>query len=164
MNRSETFLLKLNEFIQSGEAREQPKGSNRGPFVDKILANAGVGYGNPWCAAFIYAGAMETKLYKKNELPYPAAAVYSWYKFFKKLGMIFTDKTKVKRGDLAFYLNADNHGHIMAVAQVKHIGPLYYFRSEEGNSNEDGAREGWKAIKKWRLITNKYQFISFSTY
>ena len=34
--------------------REQPKGSNRGPMVDKYLASVGLQPGYAWCQAFVY--------------------------------------------------------------------------------------------------------------
>jgi hypothetical protein len=163
--RSEQFLLKFSEVITKKLAIEVPKGSNRGPWIDEALKLSGAGLGNPWCAAAVYKSAMDTDLYKKSDLPYPAASVYGWAKFFEKKGYVFDDYTKVKRGDIGFYLNENNKGHIFAINEVIKVGPLWYVRTSEGNTNEDGSREGWLALKRKRLIsTKKYKFIAFREY
>ncbi len=162
--RSETFLLKLNKEINSGEAKEVPPGSNRGPRVDYYLKTAGSTPGNPWCAAFLYAMAMETGLYDKKDLPSHPASVYGWKTFFSSKGLVHADINKVKRGDIGFWLNEKNLGHIFAINEVKKIGPLWYVRTSEGNTNEEGNREGWLAAKKLRPITSKFRFISFHNY
>ena len=33
--------------------REEPYASNRGPFVDRIIEPANIGYGHPWCCAYV---------------------------------------------------------------------------------------------------------------
>ncbi len=164
--RSETFLLKLDEIIRSGEAVEVPRGSNRGPLVDAMLKRAGVAAPNPWCASFIYHGAMETGLYKKADLPYPAASVYKWSQFFKKKGLVHQDPSKAKRGDIGFWLDENNKGHIFAINQIWKVPAtgIYFIKSSEGNTDEGGSREGWKACKKVRKVSKSFQFISFREY
>lgn len=165
MLRSETFLLKFDEIIRSGKAVEIPKGSNRGPLVDTMLTTAGVPVGNPWCAAAIFYCCLETGLYKKTELPRGPAAVRNWHKYFLNKKRVHSDPSQAKRGDLALWLNENGTGHIMAVNEVKKV-PLFgwYIRTSEGNGNEEGSREGYKALKKWRRVGKKYQFISFRDY
>jgi len=166
--RSEQFLLRVSDEILKGRAVEVPKGSNRGPYVDKYLELAGVDPGNPWCSAFLYAMCMATGLYKKTDLPFPAAAVRNWRDFFNRKGRLFTDASEAKRGDLGYYLDPRTlTGHIFAINEVKKL-PLgiYWLRTSEGNTNEDGSREGWLGLKKiryWKSGSNIH-FIRFNDY
>lgn len=172
--RAETFLLELNDIIQSGQAIEVPLGSNRGPLIDKILKTAGAALGSPWCASYLFYGAMETGLYKKSELPKNPAAVYQWYRFFDDRNLVTSDVRKVKRGDLGFWLDSKTKkGHIWAIVELKKVPIVsalfpklgWWMRTQEGNANsEDGSREGIKALKKWRQVTAKTKFILFSEY
>lgn len=162
--RSEQFLLKLNDEIQSGQAVEIPKGSNKGPRVSLYLTTAGASPGNPWCASFLYYCALQTKLYEKKDLPSHPASVYGWKTFFDAKGRIFSDASKVKRGDIGFWLDADNQGHIFAINELQHQEDGWYIRTSEGNTNTNGSREGWEACKKWRKCTPNIHFIKFSDY
>lgn len=166
--RSEQFLLRVSDEILSGSAVEKPKGSNRGPWVDKALNAAGAEPGLPWCSSGLYFCAQLTGLYKKPELPYPAAAVRSWVEFFKKKNRLFTDPSEVKRGDLGYWLDPKTlTGHIFAINEVKKL-PLgiYWIRTSEFNGNPEGGREGYCGLKNVRYWKSgsAIKFIRFNDY
>lgn len=124
------------------KVREEPKGSNRGPWVDIYLRAAGVDPGNPWCAAFV------TYLLQRvgqEQFPKHPAAVIEWSRWAEKSGHLVTEP---KRGDLFFLLNSNGTGHIGIVLENKGTR----IRTIEGNSNDDGSREGYAVVRHERPI------------
>ena len=122
-------------------------GNNRGDDVEKYLAFVGLGGGYAWCAAFaswILGQAGFTK--------FKSARVFDWVKWAKRTGRI---QAKPTRGCLFAYLNPDGSGHIGFVTGVK----LGVFSTIEGNTNDDGSREGYKVCRRTR-VGSKYVFIS----
>ena len=64
-------------------------------------------------------------------------------------------QAKPTRGCLFAYLNPDGGGHIGFVTKVV----LGVFSTIEGNTNDDGSREGYKVCRRTR-VGSKYIFIS----
>lgn len=123
------------------KVKEEPKGSNSGPWVDAYLGAAGIDFPAPWCASFI------TYLLKEcgyKDIPKHPAAVISWAKWAKATKRI---TTLPQRGDLFFYLNKDGTGHIGIVLEVFPDGRM---RTIEANSNDDGSREGYEVCRRVR--------------
>lgn len=121
---------------------EVPRGSNSGEWVNRYLASAGVDPGEPWCASFI------TYLLKfVGHMPAVSgpAAVASWAHWAEKHGAIVSQP---KRGDLFFLLHANGQGHIGIV--LENTGGK--IRTIEGNSNDDGSREGYEVVRRSRAI------------
>src|SRR5690348_9736076 len=85
---------------------EEPRGSNRGEWVDRYLAAAGAEPGEPWCASFV------TYLLQQcgyEHLPSAPAAVVGWARWAEAHYKIaFT----ASRGHLFFLLHADGSGHM----------------------------------------------------
>lgn len=157
-NIRERALLWAAYFADVVRPREIPLDSNRGEWVETFLRSAGVGPGNPWCASFV------TWCYRESGLTTPPknpASVYGWVRNGVKEG-----KTQIVdnpiRGDLFFWLNRDNHGHIGFVVEVKKIGPVRYVETIEGNAQpgESGnQREGGGVYRRRRLVTPKIKFL-----
>ncbi len=121
---------------------EEPRGSNRGPWVERYLKATGLGGGNPWWAAFVTYLLGECG-YK--EIPIGPAAVANWSKWASRTKRLVSPP---KRGDLFFTLNANGTGHIGIVLENK-AGRV---RTIEGNSNSDGSREGYAVVRHERPI------------
>jgi len=120
--------------------QEEPKGSNRGPWVDKYLGSAGAEPGEPWCAAFV------TYLLKQcgySHIPPAPAAVIGWARWAENTGRIVASPG---RGDLFFLLHANGEGHMGIV--LENLGGA--IRTIEGNSNDDGSREGYEVVRHER--------------
>lgn len=132
-------------------------GANRGPRVEEYLHSVGLGPGNPWCAAFV-----NWCLRQAGFLGGPmsgAGAVRYWSKWANDRGRLLSGGKFAKRGDLFCWLNANGTGHIGFVCETKVVAGVWWIRTIEGNSNENGSREGDRVVRKWRMVTSKYRFI-----
>lgn len=119
---------------------EEPKGSNRGYWVEAFLEACGLGGGNPWCAAFVTFVLKTCGIMPDVDGP---AAVRNWAAWAEKNGKL---TTAPKRGDLFFTLNANGTGHIGFVIEAKN-GQI---RTIEGNTNDEGDREGFEVCRRQR--------------
>jgi hypothetical protein len=123
------------------KVREEPKGSNGGPWVDRYLKAAGIDFPAPWCASFI------TYLLKEcgySKSPTHPAAVAGWARWAEATHRI---TTRPRRGDLFFLLHANGTGHMGIVLEARTDATL---RTIEGNTNDDGAREGYSVCRRVR--------------
>lgn len=125
---------------------EVPKGSNAGTDVEKYLASVGLGKGYSWCMAFVYWNVLQAC--KKLAIPTPLL----------KTG-----------GVLAQYNNPKNHkstapqqGDIFIMDFGKgtgHTGIVEYVLNDtihtiEGNTNDNGSREGYEVCRRVRKIAS----------
>jgi hypothetical protein len=139
---SEKLVQLAAYHCDSLHAHEEPRGSNRGPWVDRYLAAAGLPPGSPWCAAFV------TYLLKQcgySHFPPNPAAVSSWARWAEVCGRVVAVPN---RGDLFFLLHANGEGHIGIVLEDNGD----WIRTVEGNSNDDGSREGWEVVRHERPL------------
>lgn len=125
-------------------------GQNRGQQVEEYQRVAGLGKGGgfAWCACFVYWSFIQSGT-AANRLPEigKCAAVRNWASWAKSRGRI---KPKPSRGNLFYWLNANQTGHIGFC-----LGPsvLGVFRTIEGNTDgESGSREGDGVYKRTRTI------------
>jgi|SRR5579862_8596240 len=125
------------------KVQEEPRGSNRGPWVDKYLASAGAEPGEPWCASFVTYLLKECGL---QNLPDDPAAVINWSRWAEGTNRIVADPD---RGDLFFLLHANGEGHIGII--VENLGTS--IRTIEGNSNTDGSRDGYEVVRHVRPLS-----------
>lgn len=121
-------------------AKESGK-PNHGEEVREYLKSCGLGEGNPWCAALV------NWCCKQAGLPTPktgCAAVRSWVSHFAGNRV-----TQPARGSLFYWLDAGGTGHIGVC-----LGPsiLGVFRTIEGNTNDEGGRDGDRCHKRTRTI------------
>ena len=125
--------------------REEP--GNSGPVVDKILASVGLeGTGAPWCAAWVVYIGDET--FGKNQNPFPRSA---WSPDFVK-------DPKWDRGRGQTPDRADAFGiYFQSLKRVAHTGIIEKVEGKwavtiEGNTNDDGSREGDGVYRKRRPL------------
>ncbi len=121
--------------------QEKPRGSNRQPYA----ALAGHANGQPWCASFAVAGAHVTGF----GLPEGASSAYTpaMESAFKRAGRLFTAP---RPGDFFFV-------YFPSMGRVAHTGVVYavdggYVKTIEGNSNDEGSREGYEVCRRRRPI------------
>jgi len=119
-------------------------GNNWGPTVKLYLKAAGVFSPAPWCAAFV-TWCLKAAGYTQKFPKYPASTAW-WVKFAKE-NKIFVRNPR--RGDL-FVWNIKGAGHIGFVAEVNG----QYVRTIEGNTNDDGSREGYEVCERTRAINS----------
>lgn len=135
--------------------QELPKGSNAGVDVEKYLKSVGLGKGYSWCMAFVYWCVSESSI--KLKLPnvlLKTGSVLAQYNYQKKQGCV-VDVPQV--GDIFIMDFGKGQGHTGWVIGVKGNRIL----TLEGNSNDDGSREGYEVCSKpnGRLISSCKGFI-----
>jgi len=134
---------------------EQPKGSNSGPQVNAFLKSVGLPPGEPWCMAFVYY-CVSNACHQLN-LPCPlieTGGVMDQWERTQARKMPNRDSA-VKPGDVFIMRFAHGTGHTGFVELVK--GGL--IQTIEGNTNEDGSREGYEVARRSRPISSIFGFI-----
>lgn len=136
-------LLLAAQYCDVYGVREEPRGSNRGPWVDRFLRRAQSFPGQPWCAAFVYDCVKDAG--GNPRVAYPAS-VSSWADYAKRAGRL---RDEPLRGRLFYILNPNGSGHMGFVCRVKGDS----VETIEGNTNDFGAREGFEVARRERKIS-----------
>lgn len=157
--KAETLALLLT---QEGE---HEVGENWGPKVKEYLAAANVRNPAPWCAAFVNWGAEKTaaKLGVKSPLEQvPLQAYVQSYVDHGKTNGWVVKKEQVAPGDLfcVWHQSLKRYGHIGMVISVDLKKGT--FQAIEGNTNDDGSREGYEVAKRTRTITGNILFLRWA--
>ena len=136
--------------------QEIPPGSNRGPRVEEYLSSVFLAGGNPWCAAFISWCARQAKAtllprsgWTPAFLRAPGCRVAQEIPSTVAPGMLF----------LLFYPSLARVGHI-GVIEGPTDNPLEA-TTIEGNSNDEGAREGYEVCRRTRRIDKMFALITY---
>lgn len=116
---------------------------NHGPEVEKYLASIGLGAGNSWCMAFVYwcyseagkAMAVANPMYKHG------GVLKQWEQRGSKFGHVHP-----LIGDIFIMDFGKGLGHTGLVEKVDQ-DKIYTI---EGNSNDEGSREGYEVCRRYR--------------
>ncbi len=149
-------------------ASEDPVGSNRGEALRRYFAadnydpreeGAKSDDGYPWCACFVSWCVQELcrqLAAKGHRFPPPwtmpaTAAAYGLESWGRRAGcqvLVLDDQPQHRPqvGDLVTY----TFSHCGIVHTVQHLSP--YFGAVEGNTNRDGARDGYEVALKARVF------------
>lgn len=121
---------------------EIPKNSNAGPAVEKYLKSVGLGKGYAWCMAFVYWCTKEASIQLGITNPLAkTAGVLAMLNFKKELVV-----KEPQSGDIFIMDFGKGQGHTGLVEKVeKNI-----IHTIEGNTNDDGSREGYKVCRRKR--------------
>jgi len=128
--------------VASSQMDVKEVGANWGPMVKIYLAVAGLFTPAPWCASFVTWCLVQAGADRKK-LPKFAGSTYYWWQWAKDA---HRDNANPKRGRL-FVWNDKGGGHIGFVAETLVNGS---YRTIEGNTNDDGGREGYKVAGRIR--------------
>lgn len=128
-------------------SKEEPKGSNTGPMVNKYLASVGLKPGLPWCAAFVYYvfDQLSARIGAKNPLPKTGGVMQLWEKSSSDL-KINIDSAKsnpslIKPGQIFIMKRGEGRlGHTGIV--VKTNPDKREIITIEGNTNDQKSGEG----------------------
>lgn len=122
--------------------QEIPKNSNAGPAVEKYLKSVGLGKGYAWCMAFMYWCTKEASI--------QLGVVNPLTKTAGVLAMLNAEKDLVTKdpqpGDLFIMDFGKGKGHTGIVVKVEKNS----IHTIEGNSNDDGSREGYEVCRLQR--------------
>lgn len=164
---SEKLLQTALQIAQSQNGvSEQPKGSNRGPEVDEYVKSVGL---NPagkfaWCAAFVFwcFKKAATELQVANPVVKTAGVLNHWNTTKAKRiskGVALADPNLIKPGSVFIMKFAGGTGHTGIVRRVDPIEKVVY--TIEGNTNDDGSREGYEVAQRKRSISSMLGFIDY---
>jgi len=135
---------------------EEPKGSNKGPMVDKYLASVGLDPGYAWCQAFVYWCYQQAGLaLGVNNPAIHTAGVHDCWNHTtgsKRLSKIVAINRPelVSPGDQFILMFGSASGHTGLIESVDG----YVIYTIEGNSNTDGSREGYEVVRHQRKLTD----------
>jgi hypothetical protein len=151
------LALKMAQ-AQVGQS-EEPKGSNSGRMVNEYLRSVGLPPGNAWCQAFVYWCYAEAARCLKllNPVAHSGSVAECWHKAPQKLlvGVARQNPTIIKPGWQFILLFANNTGHTGIIERVEAAGAETILHTIEGNSNNDGSRDGYAVVRHTRKLTEK---------
>ena len=127
---------------------EIPRGSNKGPEVELYLRSIGLNGGYSWCMAFVYwcckQAALNARLVKTG------GVLRQWNEVSKEM-----KHTTPKAGDIFIMDFGKGQGHTGFVESVNGLT----INTIEGNSNDEGSREGHEVCRRTRAISSCKGFI-----
>lgn len=138
---------------QLGQA-EEPKGSNSGPMVDQYLSAVGLDPGYAWCAAFVFwcHGQAANVASITNPVPRTAGVLDLWRRST-------ANRVKAPRpGDVFVMDYGRGKGHTGFVERVLDGGVI---ETIEGNTNDEGSREGYEVARRKRPMTKVLGYLRF---
>lgn len=129
---------------------EIPKGSNWGEHVQKYLASVGITFPASWCMAFVYWCCKQSN--PNTPLIKTGGVLAQW----NQIPIKYKVKTPLP-GDIFIMDFGGGKGHTGFVESVS--GDIIH--TIEGNSNDDGSREGYEVCRKpgGRKISSMKGFI-----
>lgn len=141
--------------------QEQPIGSNCGPLIDRWNTNVNAPVGSYWCASFVSGVALEWE--NKSGLDWPiclSADCDVWLAVAKKYGILHRSP---QAGDLMLLVKTLSNGrqdafHI-GIVEGKDEGTIW--KSIEGNSNDDGSRNGYEVAHRSLYGNRKKELVYF---
>lgn len=131
------------------DVREEP--GNRGPEVHRYLKSVGLGQGHAWCMAFVYwcVQMAAEKLNLPNPLVRTAGVLDQWNR--TKLGKLPARSQRgIEPGDIFIIDYGRGQGH---TGFIERVGQGV-FHTIEGNTNDEGSREGVEVCRRQRTITD----------
>jgi hypothetical protein len=149
--------LALNNITEQG-------GENRGQMVELMLREVDLPPGEPWCAAYVshigfwshYDPTTHT-----SSWPLPMTGACAVLGAFAQAHTIL--ETVPARGDLflMYFPSLHRFAHTGVILSVTDTPTASLCTTIEGNTNDDGSRDGWKTCIKTRLFkkTDSHRFI-----
>jgi hypothetical protein len=168
LTSSENNIAHLALEIAQGQVgqSEDPRGSNRGPMVDQYLAATGLNPGFAWCQAFVYWCYNEAakKLGTSNPVLKTAGVYDCWNRTSTSTGSNTMKLTKpaimkqpelLQPGDQFILTFGKSAGHTGFIERVDITTGDIMIHTIEGNSNNDGSREGYEVVRHVRKLNEK---------
>lgn len=130
--------------------------SNTGPQVDQYLKAAGEPTGEPWCAAFgVWCIKQACALLG---LPYPCIVsgyCPDWFDWGRQHGIL---RTSPQAGDIGLVDEGNGYHHYFLVVAVGDG----FVKTIEGNTNDNGSREGDGVYNRHRPFSTRYAYVRWS--
>ena len=135
-------------------------GDNRGQVVERFLAEVHQRPGQPWCAAFVYHVGYHSHYDGSTRIstwPLPATASCQELFGFARARNVLRDEPEI--GDVFLHYSQElrryaHTGIVTAVDDPDRAGirDVHVCTTIEGNTNEDGSREGFATLRKIRTF------------
>jgi hypothetical protein len=151
---------------QEAEGVHEEGGDNHGARVNWYQEEGGSGDGSPWCADFVNwcakFAADILEIHSPLEDVSNQAYVQSYVDHFAAQGMTTKRPGKVEPGYLfaLWFPKLNRYGHIGFVKSIDM--KAWTFTTVEGNSNDEGSREGKEVCSNTRPITDRVLFIRWA--
>jgi len=150
-----TYLQKVVEVALSQlGVEEKPKGTNWGPQVSEYLKSVGITFPASWCMAFVYW--VHEKAAKETGVSNMMAKTGGVLNQFNKRKENFAI-TNPEPGDVFIMDYGKGLGHTGIVESVEGE----FVHTIEGNTNDEGSREGYEVCKRKRPIAKMKGFLRF---
>lgn len=148
----QTSLAAESLFVAQTQIDIREEGKNGGPEVTRYLKRVGLSSGNAWCMAFVYWCVDEAarKLSLPNPLIKTGGVMRQWNetKLRKTPGRVAAPN--VKPGDIFIIDFGKGLGH---TGFVENMGKGFV-NTIEGNTNDEGSREGYEVARRSRPISS----------
>jgi hypothetical protein len=131
--------------------QEIPAGSNWGPDVQGYLAAVGITFPASWCAAFVYWVLKKSGIVATAVVPKTGGVLKMW-----QMAKSYRVKTP-EPGDVFIMDHGKGLGHTGLVIAVEGAN----IKTIEGNTNNDGSREGYQVATRVRPISKCAGFLRF---
>jgi hypothetical protein len=145
----------LAEAVRRLTAAEAPRGTNRSVLIDYWNHEAGAPLASPWCLSFVRQASIEAV--GRSRTPWPRTASVQALVEWALRRHVAVDITEANPGDLVvwYYPSLARFGHVAVLEQrtATHTTTI------DGNSNDEGSREGFRVVRKTRLITPRVRAI-----
>ena len=138
--------------------QEKPRGSNGGPEVTAYLKSIGLGAGYAWCMAFVYWCTKKASLEMgvRNPLIKTGGVMFQYNN--TTLRKLPNRSSGINPGDIFIMAFGHGTGHTGFVEKVE--GGLVH--TIEGNTNDDGSREGYEVARRTRPLSSIKGFIQLN--
>mgnify|MGYP000327127092 FL=1 len=142
------------------QVKEQPRGKNQGPEVDKYLKSVDLKSGLPWCAAFVYYifSELSKRLSQPNPLPKTGGVMLHWETAPAdvkiKIADARTNPSLIKPGQI-FIMTRPGRGAGHTGIVISSDPSKGTFTSIEGNTNDQQSGEGDRVGVNTRKVNSK---------
>jgi len=158
LTMSETINAAVIEYAQAHLAQHplEVGGQNRGPWV-RLYMNGNEGSQWPWCAGFVTFVLHQATESINIEMPIPGSFSCDTLAAQAQSAGLFLSEadatsSNVLPGSLFLVRRTDTDWtHVGIIEEASES----YFRTIEGNTNDDGDREGYEVCARWRGYSNK---------
>jgi len=137
--------------------QEEPKGTNRGPMIDKYLAAVGLVPGYAWCQAFVYWCYEQAAIAhnQANPVVKTAGVLDCWNRTAAQFKITKAEAQQhpdlLQPGSQFVLSYGGGAGHTGLILKVE--GDILH--TIEGNSNNTGSREGYEVVIHKRGLHDK---------
>lgn len=151
MAQSELSKAVIASAISQLGVQEIPRGSNRGKDVEKYLGSCGLGGGYSWCMAFCFWNVIQASIVAKVKNPlFKTAGVLAQWNASKLLQTKTPDKG---------YIFIIDEGKGLGHAGIVEYVDGNYIHTIEGNTNDEGSREGFEVCRRVRQLKSFKGFL-----